>query len=263
MDITDNESFFEAANVEELTNSLTTDDNLLMSPRRRVDITMNAIKTYIIKEGLHPGDPLPTESELCEHLKTARSSIREALRKLEALDIVTVAHGRGTFVGNLSLEPLVEALSFRAMIPHNDSYTDLRDIIELRKILDYGMARQVIASMPNFSESEINRLREITRQMDAESAEGHTFLEQDSEFHTTMMRHVHNAISKQLAQSLWLVHMAVVPALKADITADLKHTAQAHLDILNAAIAGDEDAYRIALETHYAPIEEIIRQLNH
>ena len=77
-----------------------------------------------------------------------------------------------------------------------------------------------------------------------------------------MMKHVHNAISKQLAQSLWLVHMVVVPSLKADVTADLKHTAQAHLDLLNAAIAGDEDAYRIALEAHYAPIEEIIHKLN-
>ena len=57
---------------------------------------MDAIKSYILRHGLRPGDRLPTESALCADLGVSRSSVREALRKLQALDIVTVRVGSGS-----------------------------------------------------------------------------------------------------------------------------------------------------------------------
>ncbi|WP_353065385.1 FadR/GntR family transcriptional regulator [Arcanobacterium hippocoleae] len=57
---------------------------------------MNAVKSYILENGLKSGDPLPTEAKLCETLGVSRSSVREALRKLEALDIVTTRQGCGS-----------------------------------------------------------------------------------------------------------------------------------------------------------------------
>ena len=49
---------------------------------------INAIKDYILQAHLRPGDPLPTESQLCTDLGMSRSSIREAVRTLVALDDV-------------------------------------------------------------------------------------------------------------------------------------------------------------------------------
>jgi len=77
---------------------------------------MYAIKSYILRHGLHPGDRLPTESALCADLGVSRSSVREALRKLQALDIVTVRQGSGSYVGDMSLQPLVETLVLRAAL---------------------------------------------------------------------------------------------------------------------------------------------------
>ena len=65
---------------------------------------MDAIKSYILRERLQPGDVLPTETQLCDTIGASRSSVREAVRKLEALNIVKVEHGKGTFVGSLSLD---------------------------------------------------------------------------------------------------------------------------------------------------------------
>ncbi|TCD54259.1 FadR family transcriptional regulator [Alloscardovia theropitheci] len=248
----------DSMSVSGITNSLTSSPAEQLSNRRRVDTTMDAIKAYIIQQGLQPGDPLPTESYLCEYLKSARSSVREALRKLEALDIVNVIHGKGTFVGSLSLEPLVEALSFRAMIPHGDTYNDLEDIIELRKILDQGLAPQVISAVQQLSDDEVNHLRDLIEQMNDRASHGHTFLEQDSAFHQGLLQSVNNSIALQLTQSLWLVHMAVVPALNADISLDLKLSASSHADILDSALKGDIQAYQQAIATHYQPIERII-----
>ncbi|WP_018142903.1 FadR/GntR family transcriptional regulator [Alloscardovia criceti] len=250
----------DAINVIGLRESLNAQFTEPSSTRRRVDITMDAIKSYIIHEGLQPGDPLPTESELCTHLKSARSSVREALRKLEALDIVSVVHGKGTFVGSLSLDPLVEALSFRAMIPQGNSYKNLRDVIEMRKILDQGMARQVVQEVQKLPESDIAHLRDLTQSMIAKAQDGETFLDEDISFHQGLMKPVDNAIAKQLMSSLWLVHMAVVPALNADISTDLMHSAQSHVDMLESILSGDIMRYLEAVDSHYQPIEYIIHK---
>jgi GntR family transcriptional repressor for pyruvate dehydrogenase complex len=45
-----------------------------------------------------PADRLPSERELMQHLGVGRTSIREALRVLEALDCIEVRHGEGSFV---------------------------------------------------------------------------------------------------------------------------------------------------------------------
>ena len=96
--------------------------------RSRCDVTMDAIKSYILRERLQPGDLLPTEVELCEAVGASRSSVREAVRKLEGLNIVNVEHGRGTFVGSLSLDPMVETLAFRSMVSVGKNFDDLADI---------------------------------------------------------------------------------------------------------------------------------------
>jgi len=46
----------------------------------RSSVTMDAIKSYMLRHGLHAGDRLPTESALCADLGVSRSSVREALR---------------------------------------------------------------------------------------------------------------------------------------------------------------------------------------
>jgi GntR family transcriptional repressor for pyruvate dehydrogenase complex len=45
-----------------------------------------------------PGDKLPSESELGTSLGVSRVSVREALRSLEAVGLVEIHHGRGSFV---------------------------------------------------------------------------------------------------------------------------------------------------------------------
>ena len=50
-------------------------------PSSRSKGALAAIESFILQERLQPGDPLPTENELCERLGVSRSSVREALRQ--------------------------------------------------------------------------------------------------------------------------------------------------------------------------------------
>ena len=74
------------------------------SLRLRADVrplyirTEEALRELIFSEGLKPGDRLPSEIELARELGVARSTIREALRHLQARGTVRRVHGLGTFL---------------------------------------------------------------------------------------------------------------------------------------------------------------------
>lgn len=223
--------------------------------RTRSQSTMDAIKALILRENLRPGDSLPTEARLCKTLGVSRSSVREAIRKLEALHIVAVEHGKGTFVGSLSLDPLVQTLAFRAALPGSGDFKSLRNVVEVRRYLDLGCAEHVVDTLRGTEQPE---LQALVDQMVDLAGRGQMFQEQDIEFHLGLLSKISNDVIKQLVHSLWLVHMAVIPRIGIEISGRLKATAQAHQTMLDAALAGDVEAYRAAVLEHYTPIEAIL-----
>jgi DNA-binding FadR family transcriptional regulator len=78
------------------------------SPIPRANLTEEIVKriiSLIMDLAMQPGDKLPTERELVARFGVGRSSIREAVKILNALGIVRIVAGAGMFVGtgNLSL----------------------------------------------------------------------------------------------------------------------------------------------------------------
>jgi GntR family transcriptional regulator, transcriptional repressor for pyruvate dehydrogenase complex len=72
---------------------------------------VESIREMIQKDGLQPGDRLPSERELSESLGVGRSSVREALRSLELLGLIETRRGEGTFIRDFKDHRLVELLS--------------------------------------------------------------------------------------------------------------------------------------------------------
>lgn len=217
--------------------------------------TADQIKDYILTQGLRPGDVLPTETELCENLGVSRSSVREAIRTLSTLDIVEVRHGRGTFVGNMSLDAMVESLVFRGVLIPGDDLQALREVVEVRQALDMSMAERIVDGLRGTADPNLHALVE---QMVQSAREGQTFPKQDRHFHTELLEHVGNSLVGQLVTAFWDVHTAVMPRLGLSLPADLEQTAQAHGDMLRAAEAGDVEAFRAAVVDHYAPLQRAL-----
>ena len=66
---------------------------------------INAINQMIAENDFKPGDKFYSENQLTTRLKVSRSSIREAVRILEATGKVRVEHGRGIFISEPKEEP--------------------------------------------------------------------------------------------------------------------------------------------------------------
>lgn len=217
----------------------------------RSDATLDAVKSYILSNNLIQGDPLPTEAQLCKELGVSRTSIREALRKLEALDIVTRQQGKGTFVGGMSLKPMVESLILRSALTEGNVHTALHEVVFLRQSLDLGVADTLVEAIRGKKNDELHGLVEV---MEAKAKKGETFLDEDIDFHETLLSALEVPLVGQLTRSLWLVHMATVPKLNTVSAEGLIQTAKAHADMITAAEQGDSAAYQKAVIAHYAPL---------
>ena len=90
---------------------------------------------------------MPTENELIEQLGVSRSSLREAIKSLEALHILDIRHGVGTFVSESSLVPMIRGLSFHTQLNLHNDHNQLINILDIREILEYGFAPMVLGKI--------------------------------------------------------------------------------------------------------------------
>ncbi|MCF6092943.1 FadR family transcriptional regulator [Microaerobacter geothermalis] len=112
------------------------------------------INQIIIDDNLKPGDKLPSERELSDRLGVGRSSVREALRALELLGLITTRRGEGTFIQHSSTHRLVEILAFYIL---RDDKSKM-DLMEMRKIIE-GDAVRLAAHRIN--EEQISQMEQV------------------------------------------------------------------------------------------------------
>ncbi|SFI70566.1 MULTISPECIES: FadR/GntR family transcriptional regulator [Microbacterium] len=223
--------------------------------RMRRSTTADEIKKLILTRDLKPGDPLPTEAELCETLNVSRSSVREAIRTLSTLDIVDVRHGHGTYVGAMSLDPMVQALVFRGVLSPDGTLNALREVVEVRLALDLALAETIVNGAVGEDAAELSALVD---EMVDKASRGEVFLEADRAFHTKLFSVTGNRLAVQLVGAFWDVHTAVIPQLGIAMPEDIQHTAEAHGDMLASALRGDVEGYRQAVIEHYRPLQRSI-----
>src|ERR1041384_2868716 len=145
----------------------------------RVSVTSEAIekvKEMILSGELLPGTKLPRENELAERLGVSRSSLREAVRALAALNVVEVRQGDGTYVTSLTPEVLLDVIGFGIDLVTDPS---VLDVFEVRRFLETAATTTAGSSI---TDDELAALRECTERMArAETVE--ELVRADEEFH--------------------------------------------------------------------------------
>jgi DNA-binding FadR family transcriptional regulator len=215
------------------------------------------ITGLILSRGLKSGDPLPTETELVEALGVSRNSVREALKALQALDIVEIRHGYGTYVGRLSLDPLADGLTFRALHDIGRDLRSMEEIVEVREALEGALIRRVAASIP---EADLAALDGVTRRMSERAKSGETFADEDREFHEVLYRSLNNELVTQLLRAFWDVFHRVNHRLGVTDPNPLQ-TVRRHRAIVTALRKSDVARAEQAMAEHFRNLDVRVAQL--
>lgn len=124
--------------------------------------------------------------------------------------------------------------------------------MEVRLKLDLAFADNVCATWQDRPVDP--RLERAAEEMERLAQHGQVFPDADRLFHTRLLEPMDNQLFPQLTQAFWDIHTKTAPLLGAPTPEDILLTARAHRDMLNAALSGDADAYRDAVEDHYRPL---------
>lgn len=103
-----------------------------------------------ILEGTYPaGSSLPGERELAQQLGVTRSTLREALQRLERDGWVTIRHGKSTQVNNIWRQGGLNALS--ALVRYSERLPSdfVVNLLELRKVLAPAYIRAAVTNAPD------------------------------------------------------------------------------------------------------------------
>ncbi|WP_079510027.1 FadR/GntR family transcriptional regulator [Mesobacillus jeotgali] len=161
------------------------------------------LREMINKDGLKPGDKIPSERELSERLIAGRSSVREALRALELLGLIETRRGEGTFIRDFRGNQLVQLLS--TFILQDEKAKD--DVVETKNMIE---ADCLYLAAEKINEDEIRRLKVWI--------DDHNF--EDEEF----FRRIADLADNHLFYRIWYIlndyykalNLKVIPAPKED-----------------------------------------------
>jgi len=158
----------------------------LQVPRQAATLRLlveNKLRSAIAAGHFKPGQRL-IERELCEQIGVGRTSIREALRQLEAEGLVTTIPHRGPEVSSIT-------------------YDEARQLYQVRALLE-GFAGRAFAE--NGSEDDIAELGEAVERFAAAAADSNdrsALIEAKSHFYAVLMDGAGNMFVKQM---LTLLH---------------------------------------------------------
>lgn len=151
------------------------------------DEIVQQIMKQISKGNLRPGQRLPSERDLCKQFNAARSSLREALRCLSIMGVLTARVGEGTSVAKDGTKFLGVVMQWRMI---TERY-QLRNLMDLRLGIE-GVAAASAAERA--TDDEIAELVELVQQMRTCLDNEKKFSALDLEFHLALARSSRNPV---------------------------------------------------------------------
>lgn len=206
------------------------------------DDIVQQIMNQIASGNLQPGQRLPSERELCKSFSTGRSSLREALRCLSIMGVLTARVGEGTSVASDGGKFLNTVMRWSFI---TEKY-DIKNLMELRIALE-GLAASNCAERA--TEEDIANLEDLISRMELSVKDAKRFGVLDLEFHLGIARASKNQVIFDLVS---LIRGQLARALSAVLV--LPHarprSIEEHTAILAAIKRRNPDAARKAMQGH-------------
>jgi len=154
---------------------------LVKEGRVLADWVTASLREAILHGYYEPGEKLD-QDRIAEELEVSRTPVREAMRRLESEGFVEVRPHHGAFIAMVSQQ-------------------DIREVYEIRRLLEAEVVRQVTPLIPESVLDELDRsLTETEAQFESGDITQH--FESDVYFHETLVDFVENRLLKDVLDGL-------------------------------------------------------------
>lgn len=215
------------------------------SPIPRANLTEEIVKriiNIITELGMKPGDKLPTERELVATFHVGRSSIREAIKILNAIGVVRIVAGAGMFVGNGNLSLLAKPLSLGFLRGGRGT----AELIEARRLLEVELAG---LAAERASTEEVASMKDGLAEMHAHQEDIERYTESDIRFHLAVARGAHNEVLFDLLETLQhIIRNWIFKSIEE--VEGMPSSIHEHVPIYDAISAHDSVRARAAMNEH-------------
>ncbi|MGM9471589.1 FadR/GntR family transcriptional regulator [Pseudarthrobacter sp. YS3] len=167
---------------------------------RTHQLVLHWIEGQLAEGKLAVGGRLPAERTLAEQLKVSRTSVREAIRILEAMGVVRAGVGSGPEAGTVVISDPTAALGSALRLHVATQHLPVSDIVETRVLLESWAVARAKADAP-----ELERAAALLDEMDAVGRADKTaddFLALDVRFHLALADAAGNAVVSAMMGSL-------------------------------------------------------------
>ncbi len=195
------------------------------------------------------GEHLYTEKDLMETLNVSRPTLREALRVLEFLGIVSVSPRKGISVNSPDDSNYYLPLSYILMF---DKTTNI-EIFHLRRAIQTELVYEAASAA---TDGELAQLKVYLDEMEANwDADYMVFEKLDYDFHMHIIVCAHNTLCLKLMQTMaFIIHSQMQERLSRMPVEDRKKSLQYHRDIYQALVNRDGLAAKRHMEAHLAAV---------
>jgi GntR family transcriptional repressor for pyruvate dehydrogenase complex len=207
------------------------------------------LKRYLLAEGLQPGDRLPPERRLAEALNVSRTVLREAINQLVGEGLVSREASRSPVVTDFDRARLASDMS---MLDGPD--TEIRDLIELRVMVELGAIEAIVERA---SDDDVAEMERWVAEGERRVQEGKPMSVADLRFHAALLRSLGNravdALLPLIEENMRENLLIDTHELSGQHTATDDRVIGQHRRILEAVRARDPQAAREAMREHLDP----------
>lgn len=151
------------------------------------------IRKYIEENKLEAGDKLPSQAVLQKQMGVSRVALREAIKTLEAKEVLEVLNGKGIYVRELKKSIISAQIEFKK------EKESLLELIEVRRIFEREIIKLLIE---NAKDEEIEEIGKVLKILMQKYYRGVKQNQEDKLFHQMIHKFSHNKVIYQLMLSI-------------------------------------------------------------
>jgi DNA-binding FadR family transcriptional regulator len=222
---------------------------------KAAELVANRIRRAIVTGELSDGASLPSEGRLMEEFKVSRPTVREGIRVLESLGLVTV--GRGARGGARVTRPDSGIVASAAAMALQTRGATIAGLFEARALIEPGAARIAAQRRPK------EAAKALREHIDRELSVIDDFVaitRAIAEFHTLLMEQCGNdtlavfgtALKDLFERAMLAAQTGIKPLDDAKRLSSLRYGLRSHAKLADLIDIGDADAAEAHWKVHVA-----------